>query len=74
MGDYSKRLNIDEYEAFQKEVKCFMIMNNFNVNDIALKTGYSKSTVYASLKYYDRCSKFFTVTVNALMRNYEKDN
>lgn len=73
MGEYSKKLDIYEYDKFIKDLKCFMIRHDLSVNDIAYGTGYAVNTVYAALNNYDRCSRFFAAMVDEYMRRHEKD-
>lgn len=75
MGEstYQKKLNCYEYDRFVKKVKCFMTLHDLDIQDIAVATGYAKSTVYSALTSYDRCSRFFAAMVEDYMGRVENE-
>lgn len=67
MGEYKKALSHDEWIAWVKKVRKWMIDGELTNKEVAEITGYSYSTVSDALRQYDRCSKFFVAALDEWM-------
>ena len=68
MGEYKQSLTCDQWGSWSKEVKKWLIDQDWSKEDLGRAIGYSTSTCISALNQYDRCSKFFIAAVNDLMR------